>query len=358
MKKSQRFWKGESHMPHKDQMKGVIVKEPGVLEIKNDIILPELNDYEVLCRNLAGALCTGTDLNIILGKNRDIRYPTILGHESVGKVVATGKSVENYKVGDIVTSPRMLNIVSSDYYSNWGGLCEYGIATDYKKMVADGYEGCIEMYYCNQVVPENISIGDAVMAITWSETYAYLDKIRLRKNDRILLLGSGAVALSFAVMLHLRKRQVCIVGSRRCQKWFKSVDELEYIDFTDWQAMKRLRVEKNSSFDCIIDAVGDKKTVEECLNLLKENGKLCLYGLKDGKMYEYFRRKEGNRFLIYDENYSVKHAYEKIFKMIRKKQLCSKQWFDKIYDVKDIQRAVDDLKNRKAMKVLFNFQFE
>lgn len=345
-------------MPYEKRIKGIIVRKPGVLEIKDDVILPEINDYEVLCRNLAGALCTGTDLAIISGRNRDIRYPTILGHESVGRVVATGKRVENYKVGDIVTSPRVLNVVNSGYHSNWGGLCEYGIALDYKKMEADGYEGCLEMYYCNQVVPKQIDIGEAVMAITWSETYAYLDRIGFRKNDRILLLGSGAVALSFAVMLRLKKLQVCIVGSRRYQERFESVDGLEYIDFEDCQAMKRMRTENKSSFDCIIDAVGDKKTTEQCIELLKENEKLCLYGMKDGNMYEYFRSGAGGRLLIYDESYSVKHAYEKIFGMIRKKQLCSEQWFDKMYDLENIQKAIDDLENRKAMKVLLRFPSE
>ncbi len=346
-------------MPFEKRIKGIVVKEPGVIEIKDDIILPEINDYEVLCRNLVGALCTGTDLSIISGKNQNVCYPTILGHESVGRVVAIGKKVRSYKVGDIVTSPRILNTIDFDYHSNWGGLCEYGIASDYKKMLADGYKGCLEMYYCNQVVPEQIDIGDAVMSITWSETCAYLDRIGLRQNERVLLLGSGAVALSFALMLQLGKIRVCIVGSRRYQARFATLDEAEYIDYSDYQAMEKLRASNKSSFDCIIDAVGDRKTTENCLELLKENGKLCLYGLKDGKLYEYFRqRRFGEHFYVYDESYSVKHAYKEVFGMIQEKQLYSEQWFDKIYELSDIQKALEDLENRKAMKVLFRFPSE
>lgn len=342
-------------MLHRKQIKGVVVKEPGIVEIRDDILLPAMADYDVLCKNLAGALCTGTDLSIILGKNNNICYPTILGHESVGRVVAVGKKVSNFKIGDIVTSPRILNITDSKYHSNWGGLCEYGVASDYKKMADDGYEGCLEMYYCNQVVPEGINIADAVMSITWSEIYAYLDRIDLKANDQILILGSGSVALSFLAMLRQRNIQVCIVGNRRHLARFEQLDCSEFIDYADCQATQRLRMKKKSFFDCIIDAVGDKNSVEYYLETLKDKGKLCLYGLKDGKLYEYFKSKANHRICLIDESYSVKNSYRKVFEMIRERKLCWEHWCDKTYELADIKKAIEDIKNKEVMKILFYF---
>lgn len=333
-------------------IKGVIVESPNELKIKKDILLPIISDYEMLCKNLAGAVCTGTDLAIIAGKNKGVRYPTILGHESVGVVVAVGKRVMNFKVGDIVTSPRIIKVKNNKYYSNWGGLCEYGIATDYKKLEADGYSGNHEMYYCNQVVPDNIDISDAVMSITWSETYAYLDKINLKPNQNVLLLGSGSVALSFATMLSQRNIRVYIVGSECHKARFEHLDILEFIDYSERPAMERLKSQTMTFFDCIIDAVGDKKTVEYYLQSLKKNGKLCLYGLKDGKLYEYFKEKVSQGIHLYDENYSVKNVYGNVFKMIQEKKLCSHYWFDKMHEMTDIHNAIADLTNRKAIKIL------
>lgn len=342
-------------MLYRKQIKGVVVKEPGIVEIKDDILLPVMSDYDVLCKNLAGALCTGTDLSIIFGKNRNICYPTILGHESVGRVVAVGKKVSNFEIGDIVTSPRILNITDSNYYSNWGGFCEYGIASDYKKMADDGYQGCIEMYYCNQVVPKGINLGDAVMSITWSEIYAYLDRIDLKTNDHVLILGSGSVALSFFTMLHQRGIQVYVVGSRRHLARFEQLNCSEFIDYTDCQAVQRLRMEKKFFFDCIIDAVGNKSSVEYYLDTLKDNGKLCLYGLKDGNLYKYFKNKANNHICLIDESYSVKNSYGKVFEMIRKRKLCWEHWCDKTYELTDIKKAIEDVRNKKVMKVLFYF---
>lgn len=340
-------------MLHKQRMKGVVVEKPGLVELKEDIQIPEIGEYEVLCRNLAGALCTGTDLGIIYGKNTEIHYPTILGHESVGRVVAVGCKVENYKLGDIVTSPRLLK--ANGRYSNWGGFCEYGIATDYRKMEADGYKGCLEMHYCNQVVPDGIGIENAVMAITWSEVWAYLDRINLKLGSRVLLLGSGTVALSFAVMLNIRGCRVSVIGNRRCEGRFKAAEVLEYVDYTDFRAMELFRNENLSSFDCIVDAVGDKKTVENSLKILRENGKLCLYGLKDGSLFDYFKSVKDNHFLVYDAGYSVKTAYERVFELIREKHLRADMWIYRTYSLDDIHKAIDDLVNRKAIKVMLSF---
>ena len=343
-------------MLHKQRMKGVVVEKPGLVELKEDILIPAIGEYEVLCRNLAGALCTGTDLGIIYGKNREIRYPTILGHESVGRVVAAGCKVENYKIGDIVTSPRMMK--ANGRYSNWGGFCEYGIATDHKKMEADGYEGCLEMHYCNQVVPGEIGIENAVMAITWSEVCAYLDRIDLKQGNRVLLLGSGAVALSFAVMLNIGGCRVSVIGNGRCAERFKEAEAVEFVDYTDCRAMEVFRNENRSAFDCVVDAVGDRKTVENSLKMLRENGKLCLYGLKDGNIFDHFKVGEEKPFFIFDASYSVKTAYERVFEMIREKHLRADMWLDRIYALDDIHRAIDDLVSRNAIKVMLRFPAE
>ena len=37
------------------------------------------------------------------GHPRPIQYPTILGHESVGRVIEVGKKVKNFHCGDLVT---------------------------------------------------------------------------------------------------------------------------------------------------------------------------------------------------------------------------------------------------------------
>ncbi|MCM8785007.1 MAG: alcohol dehydrogenase catalytic domain-containing protein [Candidatus Omnitrophica bacterium] len=81
-------------------MKVAISEGKGDVKIK-EVPIPEINDYQCLCKTLACATCSGTDLKIMDGKIFWCKnYPVILGHESVGIVVKRGKKVKYIKTID------------------------------------------------------------------------------------------------------------------------------------------------------------------------------------------------------------------------------------------------------------------
>lgn len=333
-------------------MKGIVVEKPNKVVIKHDIPMCKITGYEVLCKNIAGAICTGTDLAIISGKSGQIKYPTILGHESIGVVVAVGSKVANIKVGDLVTSPRMLQVNGISYYSSWGGFCEYGMAVDYKKLQEDGDDKKIEMHYCNQVVPKGIGIREAVMSITWSETLAYLYKIKMDSSSKVLLIGSGSVALSFATLLFTMKIEFSIVGSKLYQEKFCTLGKIDYVDYSDPYQIENYKQSKNGYFDYIIDAVGAKETVEYLCKTLKENGKLCIYGKRCGDLYRIQNEDINHHIQVYDGSYSVRDSYPVVFQMIKNKQLSADPWLEQTYPMEHILESVKELQTRKVMKVL------
>ena len=119
-------------------MKAAIVEKPGVLTVK-DIPVPEVGAYDALCVLLYGATCTGTDQHLIAGRFPwPVRYPTILGHESVGRVVEVGAKVRYFEVGALIT--RVGAPPAGGYSVNWGGFAEYGIAKDHRVMREDGVD--------------------------------------------------------------------------------------------------------------------------------------------------------------------------------------------------------------------------
>lgn len=84
-------------------MKALVVEKPGVLKVM-DVAEPPMGDYEARCENLYGATCAGTDLSVIDGKFAwGNVYPSIIGHETIGRVVEVGKKVRNFKVGDLIS---------------------------------------------------------------------------------------------------------------------------------------------------------------------------------------------------------------------------------------------------------------
>ena len=92
-------------------MKAVIVQSPNKLKIK-EIPEPKIGDYECLCQILACSVCGGTDNHLLEGdvihtKKYGVKYPLLLGHEGIGRIIECGKKVRNFKNGDLVT--RVIN---------------------------------------------------------------------------------------------------------------------------------------------------------------------------------------------------------------------------------------------------------
>ena len=101
-------------------MKVAIIEKPGVLIVK-DAPEPAVGEYECLCELLYGATCSGTDLHMLAGRLPfPIPYPTVFGHESVGRVLRTGSKVRNFKAGDLIS--RVGVPASDNFGSSWGGL--------------------------------------------------------------------------------------------------------------------------------------------------------------------------------------------------------------------------------------------
>ena len=81
-------------------MKRIVVTEPFQVRIESADV-PELNPDEVLMEVKAGGLC-GSDLHSYQGKNPNITYPQIPGHEVVGVIVERGTSVRRRSCGERV----------------------------------------------------------------------------------------------------------------------------------------------------------------------------------------------------------------------------------------------------------------
>src|SRR5215467_13306748 len=103
-------------------MKAAVVERADCLVVK-DIPQPVPGDYDALCELLYGSICTGTDQHIIADKFIwKIKYPLILGHESIGRVVAIGRRVRHLKVGDLVTRVGAPPLPGGDLDALWGGF--------------------------------------------------------------------------------------------------------------------------------------------------------------------------------------------------------------------------------------------
>lgn len=336
-------------------MKAAIVERPGIVTVK-DIPVPTLGKYDMLCRILYGATCSGTDLHLIHGTFPwKVDYPTVLGHESIGRVVELGESVRNFCVGDLITRVGTPPTESGCSVS-WGGFAEFGIARDYRAMRADGRpETDWGPYKINQPLPSHFDPASATMIVTWRETYSYAFRMGIGPDATVLVSGSGGNGLALANHArNLGAAAIVMIGNAARSREAAAVGAIRYFDYREERLADLVREAFPAGFDFVIDAVGRKDQADTLLPLVKIGGTFGVYGIDD--YYEYMlplSRFRGT-FTFYCGGYDEAEAHDPVVDYIDKGLLRADVWFDskRPYPLERIGEAYQAVRDKRTVKAV------
>lgn len=335
-------------------MKALIVEKPGVVKVR-DIAEPPMGDYDARCQMLYGATCAGTDLAVIDGVFAwGNVYPSVIGHEGIGRVIEVGKKVRNYKAGDLIS--RVYTRAYGDMGLSWGAMCEYGLACDYQAMLQDGIDRSKwDMYRINKVIPEGIIDPlDATMIITWRENLSWVNRLGVKKGDNVLICGSGANGISIGTMCAIHGGRVTIIGGADRSKNALNSGSSEYLDYRDTAKIEAFIKDKHAHFDYIIDAVGKKETLTRYMSCLKEMGTLGVYGMDDYYNYSFNPILGPTSFRFYNSIYDEAETHEQVMDLIREGKLDAGNWLDRenIFTWENAPEAYEHVRKKKAMKAV------
>lgn len=333
-------------------MKAAVVEGPGKLAVK-DVPEPEPGDYDALCENLYGGICTGTDLHLVAADmHMKPNYPSILGHESIGRVVKIGRKVRSYRVGDLVT--RVGTPPVGEYNVNWGGFAELGIAKDHRAMREDGVDPSEWLKSrVNQVLPEGFDPRESVMVITWRETLSYITRIAVRPASAVLVIGSGANGLSFANhAANLDAKDVVVVGSPGREEAARAVGASAYFSYKNPDHVSTLAERYADGFAVIIDAVGKQSGMETYLPLIEAEGTFGIYGLDELRKVRVNPVDARKTFRFYNGRYDEEETHEAVVDLMEKGRLVPGHYLsaDATYALDDINDAFEAVRNREAVK--------
>ncbi len=335
-------------------MRAAIVDGPGSLSV-GDVPEPAVGNYESLCQLLYGATCTGTDSHIIAGKFPWISpLPTILGHESVGRVVAVGPKVRNLRVGDVVTRVGTPPIAKEGISITWGGFTEMGIARDHWAMCADGLpDEQWKRHRVNQIVPHGVDVKVAPMFTTWRETLSYLQRQGFRRGCSILVVGSGGNGLAFAVhAANLGASCVAMAGAARMEAAAKSKGRIDlYFDYRREDLAEAITTARPEGFDLVIDSVGAADSANRVVGCVAAGGTLAIYGINDYQQSAVNPALAGGKafLLSYCGAYDEAETHQQVSEWVLQAKLDASLWYDMEhpYPLTAIAAAFGDLSERR-----------
>jgi 2-desacetyl-2-hydroxyethyl bacteriochlorophyllide A dehydrogenase len=337
-------------------MKAAIVEQPGQLVIR-DIEEPTLGPYDARCEMLFGAVCTGTDQHLIQGEFPwPVTYPTILGHESIGRVVEVGANVRHLKVGDVVTRVGTPPVPSAGLHANWGGFVETGIAKDHQAMQEDGLAPEEwSAYRINQVVPPDIAPAAATMMITWRETLSYITRMGVGTRSKVLVLGSGGNGNAFvAHATNLGAAAVALTGNANREATAQAVGATHFYNYSAADLVQQIQNEHPEGFDFIIDAVGKAGQIDMMLPMLKPGGTIGIYGLDDYESLQINPWRARGSFTFYNDGYDEAETHRQVVAFMREGKLNAAHWLnlDNPFPLDNIHDAFEALRSRRLTKAL------
>jgi len=165
-----------------------------------------LGDHEILARTEVSALSPGTETRVYAGLEAErfryrISYPNAPGYNNVGRVVAVGPQVQQYRVGQRLFS-RMPH--QSDYVVAERAVGETGRPASANVPMS---------YDVIAPVPDNVSSEHAVFTHLLTLGFNALHVGQYRFGENVLVIGLGVVGLGAVCMARLAGARVAAIGN-------------------------------------------------------------------------------------------------------------------------------------------------
>jgi L-iditol 2-dehydrogenase len=339
-------------------MLAAVVEEPGRLLVR-EVPEPVMGDYDCLCQGLYGATCSGTDLHLLHNHPLfGVRYPTILGHESIGRVIACGPRVRNFQLGDLVT--RLVNRETADLRAHWGGYAERGLVQDWKAMQEDGVppEFTPGIHW---PLPADFDPAASTMVITWRETFSFVSRIGVEPGAKVLVIGTGGNGLAFANHArNLGAGTVAVIGSGAREHSARAVGATDFLDYRTEDLVTVALSEGLGGFDLIIDAVGKVGQLDSCLPLLRPRGTAAIYGVDDFGQVTINPTRVTGGFTFANYNYAEGEAHEAVVDFVQRGLLDARNYcdLDHIYPLTETAAALEAVRRREVIKAVVGLSAE
>jgi threonine dehydrogenase-like Zn-dependent dehydrogenase len=268
-------------------MHAVIVPEAGRVEIV-DVPKPTYGPYECLAEIIRWSICSGTDRHIVDGSFPGAAYPCILGHETIGRVVACGERVRNLSAGDLVLRPVAVRPgeTLAEYSSYFGGFAEVGVVADAGAICADTPRGTQPVLppfaTAQQVVPPDFDPDLVGVFITYKETLSSLYSLGVGPGSSLLILGSGPVGLNFTLAAKVIGAYPVIVTGRRKEPLDRALacgaDVVINTALEDTAEAARDHT-GGAGVEFAVEAIGDWRVLQEGMRALATDGVIGIYGV-------------------------------------------------------------------------------
>ncbi len=262
-------------------MKAAILHGGGDLRFET-VTDPAPGPGEAVVRVHACSIC-GSDLHAFHGKHPRLTFPRILGHEFAGDIVALGKGMEKFRVGERVCC-------DIDFACGECGPCREGRSNICERLRTMGFDrdGAYAEYavvpdFNLYSLPESVSYDQAAAVQVLGISYhAVADRVRPKAGEKIAVIGAGPIGLGAALIARLAGAEVTITDildyrlAKARELGIASALNANGADMRE----RALALTAGRGFDKVIECVGglQERTVTDAVGMVKRGGRVTVVG--------------------------------------------------------------------------------
>lgn len=289
-------------------MKAMLLKEIKNLSIERnpltleEVEVPTPKEKEILIKIYACGVCR-TDLDIIEGRTPPSKFPIILGHQIVGRVVEKGKNANKFSLGERVGIAWINSSCGKCKYclSGQENLCDEFKATG--RDVDGGYaEYTVVSEDFAYKLPENYSDEEsAPLLCAGAVGYRSLKLTNIKDGDSIGLSGFGAsghLVLKMIKFLYPNSKIFVFARSKEERNFAKELSAYWTGEFEE---------DPPEKLKAIIDTTPAWKPIISVLKNLEKGGRLVINAI---------RKEEGDKEFLLNLKYERDLWMEKEIKSV------------------------------------------
>ncbi|XP_071447637.1 uncharacterized protein [Hetaerina americana] len=241
---------------------------------------------DIVLRVSFAGIC-GTDLHIAEGTFPCKDTDFTLGHEISGIVTEVGKNVDHIQRGDNVVVDPNSGCNKCRYCTNGSyHLCMTGGINNTIGIFQDGgwAEYCIAPAFQVYKLPNNIPLQRAVMCEPLSCISHGWDRLgNVSPDCKILIIGAGIIGNLWACLFHLKGYKYVTISEPQSERrsLFQKIGT-GYITVTPEQLQTQFPKKDDclkNGFDLCIDCSGNPRAIEKGVDLLRNGGRMCIFGV-------------------------------------------------------------------------------
>ncbi len=269
-------------------MRAGVYRQKGIVRVE-EVPVPEVAGGEVLIKVAACGIC-GTDIKKIY--HAYVAPPQILGHELAGTVVAVGRGVTQWKLGDRVMSFHHIPCgkcfycerrlfsqckqykttgLTAGFTPNGGGFAQY-----VKAMPWVAERGIVAL-------PDNVSFEEATFIEPINTIVKAVQKARVTAGETVLIIGCGPIGLQLLMVANLEGAKLYTsdpMAVRRAKSI--TLGALESFDPSSGKLVEEIKARTDGrGADAVLVAVAHPSVVVVALAAARPGGRVLLFAAND-----------------------------------------------------------------------------